>query len=374
MTETDTEMKRTDLLTVVEELFSSIEDTSLRYKPKFAVHEIGRVLSIANGVATVSGLSGVQSEELLEFPDNVSGLAFNLDAEEIGVVMLGESHKIGTGAQVSRSGRVIDVPVGEELLGRVINVLGKPLDGKGIPETTERYPIERDAPAIMDRDPVNVPLETGLKVIDALIPIGRGQRELILGDRQIGKSAIALDTIVNQRGKDVICVYCSIGQRSSATASLVGELRSRGALKHTVIVVAAGEEPPGVRYAAPYTATAIGEYFMDQGRDVLVVYDDLTQHAIAYRELSLLLRRPPGREAYPGGIFYIHSRLLERSTHLCAELGGGSLTALPIIETEAQNVAAYIPTNLISITDGQIYLSPRLYQQGVLPPVDIGKS
>lgn len=363
-----------DLSPVVDHIFFSLHKATDTYTPQLEVHGVGRVLAIAGGVASIGGLSRVQSEELLQFPDNVYGLAFNLDPEEIGVVMLGDSDNIGAGSQVRRTGRVIDIPVGEELLGRVINVLGQPLDGKNTPRTSDRYHVERDAPAIMDRAPVIVPLETGIKVIDALIPVGRGQRELILGDRQTGKTAIALDTIVNQKGKEVVCVYCSIGRRSSATAMLTNDLREKGALEHTVIVVAAGEEPPGVRYIAPYAATAVGEYFMDRGRDVLVVYDDLTQHAIAYRELSLLLRRPPGREAYPGDIFYIHSRLLERSTHLRTALGGGSLTALPIIETEAQNVSAYIPTNLISITDGQIYLSPELFKKGVLPAVDPGKS
>jgi F-type H+/Na+-transporting ATPase subunit alpha len=363
-----------DLSAVVEHVFSSLHKATKAYTPHLEVHEAGRVLAIAGGVATVGGLSRVQSEELLHFPDNVYGLAFNLDPDGTGVVMLGDGDNIGAGSRVRRTGRVMDIPVGEELLGRVINVLGQPLDGKNSPRASARYQVERDAPAIMDRAPVTVPLETGIKVIDALIPVGRGQRELILGDRQTGKTAIALDTIVNQKGKDVVCVYCSIGRRSSATATLTNDLRKKGAMEHTVIVVAAGEQPPGVRYIAPYAATAIGEYFMDRGRDVLVVYDDLTQHAVAYRELSLLLRRPPGREAYPGDIFYIHSRLLERSTHLRPALGGGSLTALPIVETEAQNVSAYIPTNLISITDGQIYLSPDLFKKGVLPAVDPGKS
>jgi len=289
-------------------------------------------------------------------------------------VLLGEYWQLHAGDEVRRTGRVMDVAVGDGLLGRVIDPLGRPLDGKGQVAESERLPIERPAPPIMDRAPVTAPLQTGLKVIDALIPIGRGQRELILGDRQTGKTAIAIDTILNQHGKDVLCVYCAIGQRASAVAKTVATLREKGAMDYTVLVVTEGNDPPGLAYIAPYAATSIAEHFMNQGRDVLVVYDDLTHHARAYRELSLLLRRPPGREAFPGDIFYIHARLLERATHLRKGLGGGSLTALPIIETEAQNISAYIPTNLISITDGQIYLSPSLFELGVLPAVDVGKS
>jgi len=290
------------------------------------------------------------------------------------VVLLGAYQDLHTGDEVERTGRVMDVAVGEELLGRVIDPLGRPLDGRGAVNTRKRLPIERPAAAIMDRAPVTVPLQTGLMVVDALIPIGRGQRELILGDRQTGKTAIALDSILNQRGKNVICVYCAIGQRASAVAKVVANLREKGAMDYTVIVVAEGNDAPGLTYITPYAATSIAEYFMEKGRDVLIVYDNLTQHAEAYRELSLLLRRPPGREAFPGDIFYIHSRMLERATHLSKERGGGSLTALPIIETEAQDISAYIPTNLISITDGQIYLSPSLFELGVLPAVDVGKS
>jgi F-type H+-transporting ATPase subunit alpha len=269
---------------------------------------------------------------------------------------------------------VVDVPVGDGLIGRIINPMGRPLDGKGPVLSGTRLPVESPAPHIMDRAPVTVPLQTGIKVIDALIPVGRGQRELILGDRQTGKTAIALDTILNQRDQNVLCVYCAIGQRASGVAKVIATLRESGALDYTIVVVTEGNDPPGLAYMAPYAATSIAEHFMEQGRDVLVVYDDLTHHARAYRELSLLLRRPPGREAFPGDIFYIHSRLLERATHLRPELGGGSLTALPIIETEAQDISAYIPTNLISITDGQIYLSPSLFELGVLPAVDVGKS
>ncbi len=281
---------------------------------------------------------------------------------------------MNAGDEVERTGRVVDIPVGNALIGRVINPLGEPIDDKGPIAQEERLPIERPAAAIMDRSAVNVPLQTGIKAIDALIPIGRGQRELILGDRQTGKTAIAIDAILNQKDKNVLCVYCAIGQRASAVAKVIANLKEKGAMEYTVVMVAEGNDSPGLNYIAPYAATSIAEYFMEQGRDVLIVYDDLTHHARSYRELSLLLRRPPGREAFPGDIFYIHSRLLERSTHLSDALKGGSLTALPIIETESQNISAYIPTNLISITDGQIYLSPKLFELGILPAVDIGKS
>ena len=338
------------------------------------LRETGVITRIATGIAQVAGLPGVGFEELIEFPGGILGMAFNVDADEIGVVLLGDYEDLQAGDAVERTGRVMDVAVGNELLGRVIDPLGRPLDGGGPVGARHRRPIERPAPAIMDRAPVRLPLQTGLMVVDALIPIGRGQRELILGDRQTGKTAIAIDTILNQRGKNVICVYCAIGQRASAVAKAVANLREKGAMEYTVVVVAEGNDAPGVAYIAPYAATSMAEFFMESGRDVLIVYDNLTQHAQAYRELSLLLRRPPGREAFPGDIFYIHSRLLERATHLRPELGGGSLTALPIIETEAQDISAYIPTNLISITDGQIYLSPSLFELGVLPAVDVGKS
>lgn len=344
------------------------------YQSRLTLQEIGVVTSVSTGIAKVSGLPGVGFEELLEFPHGLHGIAFNVDEDEIGVVLLGDSWQLHAGDEVRRTGRVMDVPVGDGLIGRVIDPLGNPLDDLGMLAFSQRLPIERPAQLIMDRAPVTEPLQTGIKVIDALIPIGRGQRELILGDRQTGKTALALDTILNQRDKDVLCIYCAIGQRASAVAKVVADLREQGALSYTVVVVTEGNDPPGLAYIAPYAATSIAEYFMEQGRDVLIVYDDLTHHARAYRELSLLLRRPPGREAYPGDIFYIHSRLLERATHLRADLGGGSLTALPIIETEAQNMSAYIPTNLISITDGQIYLAPKLFELGILPAVDVGKS
>jgi F-type H+/Na+-transporting ATPase subunit alpha len=344
------------------------------FAPRLTPREVGTIVSIATGIAKVSGLPGVGFEELVKFPGAVFGIAFNVDADELGVVLLGEYWHLHAGDEVERTGRVMDVAVGDGLVGRVVDPLGRPLDDKGPVVSGERRPIERPAVPIMDRAPVTVPLQTGLKVIDALIPIGRGQRELILGDRQTGKTAIAMDTILSQRGKDVVCVYCAIGQRASAVAKAVASLREKGAMEYTVVVVTEGNDPPGLTYIAPYAATSIAEYFMEAGRDVLIVYDDLTQHARAYRELSLLLRRPPGREAFPGDIFYIHSRMLERATRLRAELGGGSLTALPIVETEAQNMSAYIPTNLISITDGQIYLSPSLFELGVLPAVDVAKS
>jgi len=362
------------LKVIIDGAFASLAHARESFAPQLGLSEVGTITSIATGIAKVSGLPGVGFEEVLKFPGDVYGIAFNVDAEEIGVVLLGDYWRLHAGDEVERRGHVMDVPVGDQLIGRIINPMGRPLDGKGPTNSNQRLPIERPAPHIMDRAPVTVPLQSGIKVIDALIPIGRGQRELIVGDRQTGKTAIALDTILNQRDKNVVCVYCAIGQRASGVAKVVAALRERGAMEYTVVVVTEGNDPPGLAYIAPYAATSIAEHFMQQGRDVLIVYDDLTHHARAYRELSLLLRRPPGREAFPGDIFYIHARLLERATHLRQELGGGSLTALPIIETEAQDISAYIPTNLISITDGQIYLSPSLFELGVLPAVDVGKS
>ncbi len=345
-----------------------------RFQPALQVREVGEVIAVGSGVAHVNGLPGVQSEELVCFSDGQLGMAFNIDADEIGVVLLDQVEGIEAGEKVLRTGRVMDVPVGESLLGRVVDAAGRPLDDAGPVRAAERRPVERPAPPIMDRLPVATPLQTGIKVVDALIPIGRGQRELIVGDRQTGKTAIAIDAIINQRDKDVLCIYCAIGQRASAVARVIAELREHGALEYTTVVVTTGQNAPGLQFITPYAAATMAEYLMEQGRDVLVVYDDLTLHARAYRELSLLLRRPPGREAYPGDIFYVHSRLLERATHLNEAKGGGSVTALPIAETQAQNLSAYIPTNLISITDGQIYLSPDLFQKGVLPAVDVGKS
>lgn len=362
------------LESVFDRTFAGISQARGAFTPQLTPHEVGTISSVSTGIARVSGIPNAGFEELLKFPGDLFGIAFNVDEDEIGVVLLGEYWHLHAGDEVERTGRVMDVAVGEGLLGRVIDPLGRPLDANGPIAVSERLPIERPATAIMDRAPVTVPLQTGLKVIDALIPIGRGQRELILGDRRTGKTAIAIDTILNQRGRNVVCVYCAIGQRASAVAKAVAGLREKGAMDYTVVVVTEGNDPPGLAYIAPYAATSIAEHFMEAGRDVLIVYDDLTHHARAYRELSLLLRRPPGREAFPGDIFYIHSRLLERATHLRKGLGGGSLTALPIIETEAQYISAYIPTNLISITDGQICLSPSLFELGVLPAVDVGKS
>jgi F-type H+-transporting ATPase subunit alpha len=343
-------------------------------QPAMDVRETGTVTQVQRGIVEATGLPNVQSDEVLQFAGNCRGFAFNLDPEEVGCVLLDSSHQLRAGSRVQRTGQVLDAPVGEDLLGRVIDPIGRPLDGMRPLESSTRLPCQRDAAPIMHRAPVTVPLQTGLKVVDALIPIGRGQRQLLLGDRQTGKTAIAVDTMINQRGNDVICIYCSIGQRSTNLARVIDKLREHDAIDHSIVVVGADDAPPGIQFIAPYAATTMGEYFMEQGHDVLIVYDDLTAHARAYRHLSLLLRRPPGREAFPGDIFYVHSRLLERSTHLREAHGGGSMTALPIIETEAQNVSAYIPTNLISITDGQIYLSPHLFRKGVLPAVDVGRS
>ncbi len=364
----------TEVQLMLDNAFAQLSEGRAKFTPQFRPLEVGKITNVSTAIATVSGLPGVGYEELIQFPGGLLGIAFSLDEDEIGIVLLGDYSHLQAGDQVERTGRVMDVAVGEGLLGRVIDPLGRPLDEGGEITGSERLPIERSAAPIMDRAPVSVPLQTGIKVVDALVPIGRGQRELILGDRQTGKTAIAVDTILNQRGKDVVCVYCAIGQSASAVAKVVDVFRRNGALDYTVVMVTEGNDPPGLAYIAPYAATSIAEHFMESGRDVLIVYDDLTQHARAYRQLSLLLRRPPGREAFPGDIFYIHSRLLERSTHLREDRGNGSLTALPIIETEAQDISAYIPTNLISITDGQIYLSPNLFQLGVLPAVDVAKS
>ena len=354
---------------LVSDAESALEKVLDGFQADLMAEGIGVVRFLGNGIALVDGLPGVKSEELVRFPGNLLGMAFNVDPAEVGVILLGETEELQAGAEVRRTGRVLDVPVGEALLGRVVDSLGRPLDDLGPIHAYARLPVERDAPPIMHRAPVTVPLQTGLKVIDALIPIGRGQRELILGDRQTGKTTIALDTLLNQRDQGVICIYCSIGQRDSAVAKIIADLRQHGAMDYCTVVVAPGEAPPGLHFVAPYAATSMGEYFMEQGRDVLIIYDNLTNHARSYRELSLLLRRPPGREAFPGDIFYLHARLLERSTHLLPEYGGGSLTALPIVETEAQNIAAYIPTNIISITDGQIYSKIRsLSKRGFSQP------
>jgi F-type H+-transporting ATPase subunit alpha len=362
------------LKTSLDKALSTIEKSRQLYSAGLKPVESGVITTVLNGIAKISGLPGVEFDELVKLPEDVYGIAFNIDPDEIGVVLLGDYSKLQAGDKAERTGRVMDVPVGDALIGRVLDPLGRPLDGRGPLNCSERLPLERMAPHIMDRAPVTEPLQTGIMVIDALIPVGMGQRELILGDRQTGKSAVAISTILNQRGKHVLCVYCAIGQRASAVAKVVAELREKGAMEYTIVLVTEGNDPSGLQYIAAFAATSIAEYFMERGDDVLIVYDDLTNHARAYRELSLLLKRPPGREAFPGDIFYLHSRLLERSTHLRDELGGGSLTALPIIETQEQNISAYIPTNLISITDGQLYLSPTLYELGILPAVDIAKS
>ena len=357
-----------------EQTFAAIEQGIKQTKAQLKKEEVSVIHSISAGTAIIKGLEKAQMEELLEFPNDVWGMVQTLNKDSVGVVFLDNPDSLKAGDRVRRSGRVLDVPVGEGLLGRVINPLGKALDGKGPVAFSERRALEMEAYPIMDRAPVETPLQTGIKAIDAFTPIGRGQRELILGDRQTGKTSIAVDTIINQKKTGVICIYCAIGQRNSAVASVIADLEKYNVMAQTIVVSAAANDTAGMQYAAPYAATSIGEYFMAQGKDVLVVYDDLTNHARAYREMSLLLRRPPGREAFPGDIFYIHSRLLERSTHLREELGGGSLTSLPIVSTEAGNISAYIPTNIISITDGQIDLSASLYQKGIMPAIDTGRS
>jgi len=357
-----------------DDLFAPLEDALAQVRPTIEMAEIARILSVGNGIAQVVGFIDLRADELLTLSGGVMGIASNLSVDRAGVIVLGETERLRPGDPVRRTGRVVDVPVGAGLIGRVVDALGRPIDGAGVIDAEAFRPIEQPAPPIMHRAPVQVPLQTGIKAVDAAIPIGRGQRELILGDRQTGKTAIAVDTILNQRDSGVLSIYCAIGQRASAVARVISSLRDGGAMERAIVVVASGEDVPGLQFVAPYAATSMAEHFMAQGRDVLIVYDDLTRHARAYRELSLLLRRPPGREAYPGDIFYIHARLLERATQLREEHGGGSLTALPVVETQAQNISAYIPTNLISITDGQIYLSPGLFEKGHLPAIDIGTS
>jgi F-type H+-transporting ATPase subunit alpha len=338
------------------------------------VAEVGTVMTVGDGIALVQGVERAMAGEMLEFPHEVFGIAQNLNEDSVGAVLLGESHKINEGDLVKRTGRIISVPVGDALLGRVVNALGLPVDEKG-PIAGEKYePIERIAPGVVDRQPVKEPLQTGLKAIDSMIPIGRGQRELIIGDRQTGKTAIAIDTILNQHDKDVVCIYCAIGQKQSTIAQVVKILEDAGAMRYSIVVAAAASDAASMLYIAPYAACTIGEYFRDSGRHALVIYDDLSKHAQAYREISLLLRRPPGREAYPGDVFYLHSRLLERAAKLRGDKGGGSLTALPIIETQAGDISAYIPTNVISITDGQIFLESDLFHQGIRPAINVGNS
>ena len=357
-----------------DEITKLIREQIENYESKIAVDEVGTVITLGDGIARVHGLDKVMAGELLAFPHDVAGIAMNLEEDQVGVVLLGEYTEIKEGDEVKRTGRIMSVPVGDAMVGRVVNSLGQPVDDKG-PITTDRYiPLERLAPGVIDRRPVREPMATGLKAIDSMIPIGRGQRELIIGDRQTGKTAVALDTIINNKGNDLICIYCAIGQKRSSIAQVVKILSDYGAMDYTIVVAASASEPAPMQYIAPYAACAMGEYFRDTKRHALCIYDDLSKHAASYREISLLLRRPPGREAYPGDVFYLHSRLLERAAKLSDKNGGGSLTALPIIETQAGDVSAYIPTNVISITDGQIYLETDLFNQGVRPAVNVGIS
>ncbi|MCK5413724.1 MAG: F0F1 ATP synthase subunit alpha [Candidatus Pacebacteria bacterium] len=355
---------------IIENLKQQIAQTKLETQ----VEKIGKVVKIADGVATLNGLTETMSGELLEFPNEVFGVALNLEEDSVGAMILGDYLKIKEGDTVKSTGRIMEVPVGENMVGRVINALGQPIDGKGEIKTDKFYPVENTAPGVITRKSVDTPLATGIKAIDSMIPIGRGQRELIIGDRQTGKTALAIDTIINQKGKGVTCIYVAIGQKESKVAKIVAKLKEAGAMEHTVIVLAGASDPAAMSYIAPYTGSAIGEYFMDQNKDALIVFDDLSKHAWAYRQVSLILRRPPGREAYPGDIFYLHSRLLERSAKRDEKYGGGSMTALPIIETQAGDVSAYIPTNVISITDGQIFLETDLFYQGIRPAINPGIS
>ncbi len=357
-----------------DEITSVIKDQIEHFEQHTNAVSVGTVIEIGDGVAQVYGLQGVMNSELVEFPNGVMGMASNLEEDSVGVIILGDYQEIQEGQEVKSTGRLVSVPVGEGLLGRVIDPLGNPIDGKGPIKSTERRPIERVAPGVVTRESVKVPLATGIKAIDAMIPIGRGQRELIIGDRKTGKTAIAVDTIVNQRGTGVLCIYVAIGQKKSNIAELANTLESLGAMEHTIIVNASASESAALQFLAPYAGATIGEYFMGQGKDALVVYDDLTKHAQAYRQVSLLLRRPPGREAYPGDVFYLHSRLLERAARLNKQYGGGSMTALPIIETQQGDVSAYIPTNVISITDGQIFLENDLFYAGIRPAINVGIS
>ncbi|MGN1109531.1 MAG: F0F1 ATP synthase subunit alpha, partial [Oscillospiraceae bacterium] len=357
-----------------DEITGLIKSRIKNYNSKIQLGDVGTVVTVGDGIVRIHGLEKCMLNELLEFENGVQCMAMNLEQDFVGAVMLGSDEDIKEGSSVKRTGSIVSVPVGEELLGRVVNSLGQPIDGKGAILAKETRPIEKIAPGIITREPVNVPLQTGIKAIDSMIPIGRGQRELIIGDRQTGKTAIAIDTILNQKGKDVICIYVAIGQKNSTVAGVVEQLRAGGALDYSIVVSATASELAPLQYIAPYSGCTIGEYFMEKGKDVLVVYDDLSKHAVAYRTLSLLLKRPPGREAYPGDVFYLHSRLLERAARLNKDYGGGSLTALPIIETQAGDVSAYIPTNVISITDGQIYLESELFNAGVRPAVNPGIS
>ena len=357
-----------------EEISQIIRDQIGSYAANVDVAEVGTVVSIGDGIARVHGVENTMAGEMLEFPHGVYGIALNLEEDSVGAVLLGDYTEISEGDTVKRTGRIISVPVGPELIGRVVNALGQPIDGKGPIVSKQTMPIERLAPGVVDRNPVKDPMQTGLKAIDAMVPIGRGQRELIIGDRQTGKTAVAVDTIINQKGQNMICLYNAIGQKQSTIAQVVRTLEDAGAMEYTIVVAAAAADPAPLLYISPYSACTMAEYFRDNGQHALCIYDDLSKHAQAYREISLLLRRPPGREAYPGDVFYLHSRLLERAAKLRKELGGGSLTALPIIETQAGDLSAYIPTNVISITDGQIFLEADLFHQGVRPAINVGNS
>ena len=357
-----------------DEITQLLRDQIANYDSKIQVDEVGTIVSLGDGIARVHGLDKAMAGELLSFPHGIAGLALSLDEDQVGAVIMGEYQELKEGQEVKRTGKILSVPVGEAMIGRVVNVLGQPIDDKGPIAATETLAVERLAPGIIDRQGVREPMATGLKAIDAMIPIGRGQRELIIGDRQTGKTAVLLDTLINNAKNDLICIYCAIGQKRSSIAQVVQTLTEAGAMGHTIIVAASASEPAPMLYLAPYAACAMGEYFRDNGKHALVMYDDLSKHAMAYREISLLLRRPPGREAYPGDVFYLHSRLLERASKLSKERGGGSLTALPVIETQAGDVSAYIPTNVISITDGQIFLETDLFNSGVRPAVNVGLS
>ncbi|HEV2023052.1 MAG TPA: F0F1 ATP synthase subunit alpha [Terriglobales bacterium] len=357
-----------------DEITKILREQIENYESRVAVDEVGSIISLGDGIARVHGLDKVMAGELLSFPHGLAGIALNLEEDQVGAVLLGDYTEISEGDEVKRTGRIMSVPVGEAMVGRVVNALGEPIDDKGPVATDKVITLERLAPGVVDRQPVREPMATGLKAIDSMIPIGRGQRELIIGDRQTGKTAVALDTIINNKGGDLICIYCAIGQKRSSVAQVVKILTDYGAMDYTIVVAATASEPAPMQYIAPYTACAMGEYFRDSGRHALCIYDDLSKHAASYREISLLLRRPPGREAYPGDVFYLHSRLLERAAKLNNKLGGGSLTALPIIETQAGDVSAYIPTNVISITDGQIYLETDLFNSGIRPAVNVGLS
>jgi F-type H+/Na+-transporting ATPase subunit alpha len=357
-----------------DEIAKILREEIEHYEKAINVAEVGYVISLGDGIARIHGLERAMAGELIEFPHGVSGLALNLEEDQVGAVLMGEYQEIREGDEVRRTGKIMSVPVGEAMVGRVVNALGQPIDGKGPIHSTQNYAMERIAPGVVDRRPVKEPLQTGIKAIDSMIPIGRGQRELIIGDRQTGKTAVALDTIINQKGGDVICIYVAIGQKRSTVAQVVSTLEQYGAMEYTIVVAATASDPAPMQYIAPYAGCAMGEYFRDTSRHALCIYDDLSKHAAAYREISLLLRRPPGREAFPGDVFYLHSRLLERAAKLNDELGGGSLTALPFIETQAGDVSAYIPTNVISITDGQIYLEADLFNSNVRPAINVGLS